>query len=208
MTTKQHNVWLGYGQEYKTQRVTTESHQFRNELIELNQKLRQFFPDLHWESVVLQSGPLPVQGVGSTHASVVRKYLSQREGVEGAVVCVLRNVAKSNEIDSTLRELGFPLTDRVACAAADDEDGPDRDRHLIELCCEENSSLSQPVGSAKGCHVVKVTKTQDLIKPSTHIYIRSVMARNNGAIWFSCPCTGGSSWQHINKSNGDKLGTC
>ena len=30
------------------------------------------------------------------------------------------------------------------------------------------------------------------------------MLRNNGAIWYSSPCTGGSSWQHINMTKGHK----
>ena len=81
------------------------------------------------------------------------------------------------------------------------------DRLLVEVCCSENSKLGQNRQTSSGCKIIRITEKDDATKDSTiNDLISSIREFHNQGgrkvmIHFSLPCTGGCSWNHINKDN-------
>ena len=90
--------------------------------------------------------------------------------------------------------------------AASRGDG-DYDRLLVEVCCSEDSKLGQNRQASTGCKIIRITEKDDATKESTINELISDIRdfHNQGGrkvmIHFSLPCTGGCSWNHINKDN-------
>ena len=82
----------------------------------------------------------------------------------------------------------------------------DYDRLLVEVCSED-SKLGQNRKASSGCKIIRITEKDDAAKESTITeLIKNIRDfHNQGArkvmIHFSLPCTGGCSWNNINKDN-------
>ena len=46
--------------------------------------------------------------------------------------------------------------------------------------------------------MVCITKEDDFRKDETVARVVSLLRTSRDAVWFSCPCTGGSAWQRVN----------
>jgi hypothetical protein len=80
-------------------------------------------------------------------------------------------------------------------------------RVLLEVCCGKDSLMSSHTEFSERCICVRLTERHDL---TTAIGLRRGCDALNLAdflklpilVWISIPCTGGSSWQRINKVKG------
>ena len=76
------------------------------------------------------------------------------------------------------------------------------DRVLVEGCCEPGSLLQQRTKHSRGCKVVPITRDDDFASESG---MRKCIQNITGpadTLWYSAPCTGGSTWQFINLRRG------
>ena len=118
-----------------------------------------------------------------------------------------------------LRELGFCLELPSASTALVAIDGPEPDtqvipevcnRVMIEFCCGDDSLMGSAAASGPECHVIRVTRRNDVTtKPGSAFVDKALaLAQNtvgkNVLVWASIPCTGGTSWTHINALKGDQ----
>ena len=77
-------------------------------------------------------------------------------------------------------------------------------RLIVEVCCSSESLLGQiATKEFKDCHVARITEEYDLNKSSTRkdvISLAKSCSKHNipVLVWVSLPCTGGSSWSHVN----------
>ena len=77
-------------------------------------------------------------------------------------------------------------------------------RLIVEVCCSSDSLLGQiAVKEFKDCHVARITEEYDLNKSSARRDVISLVKSCNKhniptLVWASLPCTGGSSWSHVN----------
>ena len=77
-------------------------------------------------------------------------------------------------------------------------------RLVVEVCCSSDSLLGQiATKEFKDCHVARSTEEYDLNKSSTRkdvISLAKSCSKHNipVLVWVSLPCTGGSSWSHVN----------
>ena len=84
-------------------------------------------------------------------------------------------------------------------------------RVIVEVCCSEDSLLGQIADKEyQDCKVIRITEKEDLNDPSTRKHIVSLCKEHRRLghpilIWTSLPCTGGTSWSHVNLSfDGDR----
>ena len=78
----------------------------------------------------------------------------------------------------------------------------DHDRVLVEGCCEPGSLLQARTKFSRGCKVVPVTKDDDFASVSGMQKSMQNLRGPSDTLWFSAPCTGGSTWQFINLKRG------
>ena len=77
-------------------------------------------------------------------------------------------------------------------------------RLIVEVCCSSESLFGQiATKEFKDCHVARITEENDLNKSSTRkdvICLAKSCNKHNipVLVWVSLPCTGGSSWSHVN----------
>ena len=93
-----------------------------------------------------------------------------------------------------------------ASAARDPEAGAQRykalisvphDRVLVEGCCDNGSLLQQRTKFSRGCKVVPITRDDDFAsEPGMRKCIENLSGPAD-TLWYSAPCTGGSTWQFI-----------
>ena len=107
--------------------------------------------------------------------------------------------------ENAIHLLGMKYEKKPSLAASRG-DG-DYDRLLVEVCCSEDSKLGQNRQASTGCKIIRITEKDDATKESTINELISDIRdfHNQGGrkvmIHFSLPCTGGCSWNHINKDN-------
>ena len=79
-------------------------------------------------------------------------------------------------------------------------------RRLLEFCCSEDSILGNMKYVQIGCHIVRLTEKHDLTTDEgMRVAINAVENTPDGMylhLWGSLPCTGGSTWQRINRTKG------
>ncbi len=75
-------------------------------------------------------------------------------------------------------------------------------RVFVHACCEPNSLLSRRRAENERCMLYDVTYDENLNDERTLEKIMHLVQGSADAIWFSPPCTGGSSWQRLNKDLG------
>ena len=78
------------------------------------------------------------------------------------------------------------------------------DRVLVEGCCEKDSLLQKRTKYSRGCRVVPITKDDDFASEAGMRKCIESLCGSSDTLWFSAPCTGGSTWQFINLKRGDK----
>jgi len=78
--------------------------------------------------------------------------------------------------------------------------GPKPNRLLVEVCCHEESKLSEPREVSKGCHILQFTEKNDLLDVKVRKEIARQVNEFDGEVlvWVSIPCTGGTSWSYVN----------
>ena len=78
--------------------------------------------------------------------------------------------------------------------------GPKPNRLLVEVCCHEESKLSEPREVSKGCHFLQFTEKNDLFDVNVRKEIAQQVNEFEGEVlvWVSMPCTGGTSWSYVN----------
>ena len=75
-------------------------------------------------------------------------------------------------------------------------------RVLVEGCCEPGSLLQQKTKFSRGCKIVPISRDDDFASTAG---IQKCIQHINGpsdTLWFSAPCTGGSTWIFINLKRG------
>ena len=77
-------------------------------------------------------------------------------------------------------------------------------RTLIECCCGGDSLLGMRTESSRGCKVNRITEKVDMTKPEVVRGCDLLLRDGTCALWFSCPCTGGSAWQRYNATRSPK----
>ena len=73
---------------------------------------------------------------------------------------------------------------------------------MIEGCTNPGSLLSEKTPWSKGCKVIPIDKNDDWCSSGTLERCRETLTGNRSSLWFSSPCTGGTSWTHINMHRG------
>jgi hypothetical protein len=76
------------------------------------------------------------------------------------------------------------------------------DRTLVEGCCELGSLLQKKTRFSRGCRVVPITRDDDFASDSGMRKCVEHLKSAADTLWFSAPCTGGSTWQYINLKKG------
>ena len=74
---------------------------------------------------------------------------------------------------------------------------------LVEICCSPMSKLSDvSTEAAVGCRVIQFTEKQSLLDDEYQLYVASIVndfpVSNDVLLWLSLPCTGDTSWSHVN----------
>ena len=117
------------------------------------------------------------------------------------------NAPASNGANSS----GFSDAQRIAepvVAASPNAVGAEYNRVLIELCAGGNSRLCQPREQAKGCYTVRITAEDDLTSATGRPKVLDVISKYRDTpilVWVSIPCTGGSTWQRVNREKSQKV---
>ena len=75
-------------------------------------------------------------------------------------------------------------------------------RNLVEGCCEPGSLLQRQTKASRGCRVIPVTKDDDFASEAGILKSIEHLRGPSDTLWFSAPCTGGSTWQFINLKRG------
>ena len=118
-----------------------------------------------------------------------------------------------------LRDLGFCLETSSASPALVAIDCPMPDalvipdacnRVMIEFCCGEDSLMGSAAIAGPECHVIRVTRRNDVTTKQGSAFVDKALALaqqkvgQNVLVWASIPCTGGTSWTHLNALKGDQ----
>ena len=72
-------------------------------------------------------------------------------------------------------------------------------RVIVEICCGKDSLMGSKSLQRDGCEVIRITKENDVTTAKGLQIAMEAVKRPNCLLWVAIPCTGGSSWQHINK---------
>ena len=89
--------------------------------------------------------------------------------------------------------VGFPRRRMVVCQR---ECFP---RTIIEFCCGPDSLIGRATPQSSGCYVLRLTQEEDVTSEIGWATAMEAVTGPNVLLWGSLPCTGGSSWQRINK---------
>ena len=71
-------------------------------------------------------------------------------------------------------------------------------RNIVEFCCGENSKVGQSKYQRDGCTVTRFTLEDDVTTNQGSYKAIEAVRSENGLLWASISCTGGSPWQNIN----------
>ena len=123
-------------------------------------------------------------------------------------VCLSPHVTRSNQGEppsSDEATTGTPRPKALASSRSSGEPGagPKPNRLLVEICCSPMSNLSDVSREAAvGSKVIQFTEKQSLLDDEYQLYVASIVndfpVSNDVLLWLSLPCTGGSSWSHVN----------
>ena len=93
---------------------------------------------------------------------------------------------------------------KIVVAASENvkHDNANYNRVMIEGCTNPGSLLSEKTPWSKGCKVIPIDKNDDWCSSGTLEKCREILTCNRSSLWFSSPCTGGTSWTHINMLRG------
>ena len=73
---------------------------------------------------------------------------------------------------------------------------------MVEGCTNPGSLLSEKTPWSKGCEVIPIDKNDGWCSSYTLDKCREILSGKRSSLWFSSPCTGGTSWTHINMHRG------
>ena len=76
------------------------------------------------------------------------------------------------------------------------------DRILVEACCGPDSVLCRDTVANRGCLKIPITEQIDFASHEAEVICNDNLRCSSHRLWFSCPCTGGSSWQNYNMTRG------
>jgi hypothetical protein len=69
----------------------------------------------------------------------------------------------------------------------------------VEFCCGPNSRIGLRTKHSEGCRVIRITEDLDANSHDGFALAAKGCTNARALLYASIPCTGGSSWQHINK---------
>ena len=101
----------------------------------------------------------------------------------------------SGESTTTLQSAS-PASEHVKC-----DDVELYNRVMIEGCTNPGSLLSEKTPWPKGCKIIPIDNG-DWCSIYTLDKCHETLSGRKSALWFSSPCTGGTSWTHVNMHRG------
>jgi hypothetical protein len=81
---------------------------------------------------------------------------------------------------------------------------------MIEFCCGEDSLMGSAAIAGPGCHVIRVTRQNDVTTKQGSAFVDKALALaqskvgKNVLVWASIPCTGGTAWTRISAHRGEQ----
>ena len=113
--------------------------------------------------------------------------------------------SKPEKSSSTVATTGTPRPKALASSrsSGEPEASLKPNRLLVEICCSPMSKLSDVSReAAAGCRVVQFTVKHSLLDEEYQSYVASIVndfpVSKHVLLWLSLPCTGGTSWSHVN----------
>ena len=100
--------------------------------------------------------------------------------------------SESSSLSTTTMKPAFPASEHVKCDSMESYN-----RVMIEGCTNPGSLLSEKTPWSKGCKVIPIDKNDDWCSSYTLDKCREMLSGKHSSLWFSSPCTGGTSWTHI-----------
>ncbi len=135
------------------------------------------------------------------HITRVTYDLGETKNVEGEC-CAVANKSDEDERCAVRRLIGKIKNARIPLMFKDlivEPTGVRPDRAIIEFCCGPNSVIGQRTSASKGCRVYRITEGIDANSEEGFFLAAKGCTFNKALLFSSIPCTGGSSWSHINK---------
>ena len=113
--------------------------------------------------------------------------------------------SKTSSSGSAHATTGTPRPKAMASSRSSGEPraGLNPNRLLVEICCSPLSKLSDVSREAAvGCRVIQFTEKHSLLDEDYQLYVASIVndfpVSKDVLLWLSLPCTGGTSWSHVN----------
>ena len=122
------------------------------------------------------------------HGAVEATTVDATPGIESP--CVLNRLIKN--LKSTRIPVG--LKNYIS----EDKDCP-ADRVIVEYCCSLDSRIGMRNRHSAGCRVIRITEDLDANSYAGFTLAAKGCTMRRALLYSAIPCTGGSSWQFINK---------
>eukprot|EP00972_Heterocapsa_arctica_P013506 1989835-Heterocapsa_arctica.AAC.1 len=74
---------------------------------------------------------------------------------------------------------------------------------MVKACCGPDSVLCRETKASKGCLKIPIAEQIDFASQDAAALCANNIWRLACSLWFSCPCTGGSSWQNYDMTRGE-----
>ena len=141
-------------------------------------------------------------------ADILTKPFSNAEKWRFALALMSHVASKGNKTNSSgsaCATTGTPWPKAMASSRISGEPGAGLkpNRLLVEICCSPMSELSDVSREAAvGCRVIQFTEKHSLLDEEYQSYVASIVndfpVSKDVFLWLSLPCTGGTSWSHVN----------
>ena len=141
-------------------------------------------------------------------ADILTKPFTNAEKWRFALSLMSHVASKGSAINSSSSAgatTGTPRPKALASSRSSGEPGAGLkpNRLLVEICCSPMSKLSDiSRQAAVGCRVIQFTEKHSLLDEGYQSYVASIVndfpMSKHVLLWLSLPCTGGTSWSHVN----------
>ena len=141
-------------------------------------------------------------------ADILTKPFTNAEKWRFALALMSHVAPKSSKASSSGSNRATTGTPRPKAMASSRSSGEPRaslnpNRLLVEICCGPMSKLSDVSREAAvGCRVIQFTEKHSLLDEDYQLYVASIVndfpVSKDVLLWLSLPCTGGTSWSHVN----------
>ena len=110
--------------------------------------------------------------------------------------CQFENACVLNRLIRNLKSTRIPVGMRSFIS--EDKDQPS-DRVIVEYCCSLESRIGMRNRHSAGCKVMRITEELDASSYAGFTLAAKGCTMKKALLYSAIPCTGGSSWQFINK---------